>query len=76
MRRLFILVLAGALAALILLPVTATVNPTVGKAAWVAEGDPIPPIPPKAKLSVGNLRAEGDPIPPIPPKRLVLASLA
>ncbi len=74
MRRLLILVLAGALTALIVLPVSPTVNPTIGKTTLRADGSPIPPIPPKP--SVGDLWADGSPIPPIPPKPMVVVSVA
>jgi hypothetical protein len=58
--------------ALIVLPVTASVNKTSGKhlafaPTMVTDGSPIPPMPPHAKARVALVANDGSPIPPMPP---------
>ena len=62
------------LAVLILLPVTRSVNTTVGnpvfnKGPVQADGAPVPPFPPKQLTSAATLVADGAPVPPFPPKQ-------
>jgi len=64
MKRLAVVLLVGALAALILQPVTSTVNTPSGNSGLRADGWPPPPFPPS---SDSELRADGWPPPPFPP---------
>lgn len=61
MKRLAVVLLVGALAALILQPVTSTVNSLSGNSGLRADGVPPPPFPPS---SDSELRADGVPPPP------------
>jgi len=63
-KRLTLLLLVGALVALILQPVSVTVNPTFSKNGLLADGTPAPPFPPPGG---GMLLADGTPAPPFPP---------
>ena len=70
MKRLTLLLLAGALVALILQPVSVTVNPTFSKNGLLADGSPAPPFPPPCMGGAGGcwmLLADGMPAPPFPP---------
>ncbi len=64
MKRLAVVLLVGALAALILQPVTSTVNSLSGNSGLRADGWPPPPFPPSSE---SGLRADGWPPPPFPP---------
>jgi len=64
-KRLTLLLLAGALVALILQPVSVTVNPTFSKNGLLADGTPAAPFPPPGG---GMLLADGFPMPPFPPQ--------
>jgi hypothetical protein len=75
MKKVALLAAFSLLALLILLPVTSSVNQTVGNPVLDhrmlrADGSPIPPLPPK-KLhrDSTSLVADGSPIPPLPPKK-------
>ena len=72
MKRLAVGLLIGFVALLILQPVSIKVNSLFNNqptcSTLVAEGFPIPPIPP-------TLVAEGFPIPPIPPTNLVSGAI-
>ncbi len=64
MKRLTVVLLAGALAALMLQPISAKVNTnSSNNTLWADGGMPIPPVPPNS-----NFVADGGmPIPPVPP---------
>ena len=62
MKRLATVLLAGALVALILHPVTSVVNAPISNDGPRADGPPIPPFPTRGGLLV----ADGPPIPPFP----------
>jgi hypothetical protein len=76
MKKVAILAALSLLALLIVLPITSSVNQTVGNpvlnnGTLRADGTPIPPLPPKKKLhrDSTSLVADGTPIPPLPPKK-------
>jgi hypothetical protein len=74
MRKVAVLLGFTLLAVLILLPVTRSVNTTVGnsvldRGSLQADGTPLPPFPPKQRTSAVTLIADGAPVPPFPPKQ-------
>ncbi|HVS88424.1 MAG TPA: hypothetical protein VHF01_09420 [Candidatus Acidoferrum sp.] len=76
MKKVAVLAALSLLALLIVLPITSSVNQTVGNpvlnnGTLRADGNPGPPLPPK-KLhrDFTSLVADGNPGPPLPPKKL------
>ncbi len=58
MKRLTLLLLAGAFAALILQPISAKVNThSSNNTLWADGSSPIPPVPPNSNLVGGELSA-------------------
>jgi hypothetical protein len=80
MKKNLIAVAFSLFVVLMVLPVTGSVNNTPGKlfaphTALLADGNPIPPMPPYGITSVSFVAADGNPIPPMPPYGKTSSSL-